>query len=118
MLKFADIVKIKKSGCAKCLSLFYALPCQIDRDIAGYFKSFGKPVYPLKSVSFLRIDANGGYHIEGRLRAKVIKFVMPKKFEKTDLSKAIRKIEFENCLAQWLSNKLNTPIITSEQEKD
>ncbi len=117
MLKFADIVKIKQSGCSKCLSLFYSLPCQIDRDIAGYFKGFGKPVYPLKSVSLLRIDANGGYHIEGRLNAKVIKFVMPKKFANTDLSKAVRKIEFENCLAQWISNKLNMPVVIEEQGK-
>jgi hypothetical protein len=110
MLKFSDIVKIKKSGCAKCLSLFYSLPCQIDRNITKYFTNFGKPVYPLKSVSLLRIDANGGYHIEGRLNAKVIKFVMPKKFNNTDLNKAVRKIEFESCLVKWISNKLNIQI--------
>jgi len=117
MIKFADLVKTKKSGCAKCFSILYALPCQVDRDLVDYLKSFGKPVYPLKSVSFIRIDSGGGYHIEAKLNAKVIKFVMPKKFEKSDLSKVARKIEFETSLAKWMSNKLQISIVTAEQEK-
>lgn len=111
MIKFSDLVSTKVSGCAKCFSVLYALPCQIDRDIAQHFKeAFGKPVYPLKSVSFMRIDAHDGFHIEGRLRAKVIKFVMPKKFEKQDLDKIDRKIEFERCLTKWLESKLNIKV--------
>lgn len=111
MIKFADLIKTKVSGCAKCFSVLYMLPCQIDRDMAPHFKAaFGKPVYPLKSVSFIRIDTHDGFHIEGRLRAKVIKFVMPKKFEKEDINKIARKIEFERCLLQWLEDKLNIAI--------
>ena len=88
----------------------YSVPCQVDRNLASYMSSFGKPVYPLKSVSFIRIDSGNGYHIEARLNAKVIKFVMPKKFAKEDHSKASRKIEFENNLAAWMSDKLNMDI--------
>lgn len=112
MIKFADLIKIKFSGCARCFSILYALPCQIDRDIAGHFKSFGEPTYPLKKISLLRIDAGSGYHIEGRLNAKVIKFIMPKKFENSDLRKAARKIEFEESLARWMSNKLKIDIVS------
>jgi hypothetical protein len=111
VIKLTDLVKIKESGCAKCLSLFYSLPCQLDEDIADYLKSFGKPVYPLRSISLLRIDSNAGYHIEGRIKAKIIKFVMPKKFTNTDLSKVPRKAEFEKCLAKWMSNKLKMTIV-------
>ncbi|KKL57927.1 hypothetical protein LCGC14_2230510 [marine sediment metagenome] len=111
MIKFADLIKIKFSGCTRCFSILYALPCQIDRNIVGYFVSFGKPTYPLKIVNLLRIDADGGYHIEGRLNAKVIKFIMPKEFENSDLRKAARKIEFEEGLAKWMSDKLKIDIV-------
>ena len=117
MVKFADLIKMKKSGCAKCFSIIYALPCQIDRNLANYLKSFGKPVYPLKAVSFIRIDAGGGYHIEAKLNSKVIKFVMPKKLENTDPDKIIRKVEFEASLAKWMADKLHISIVTAEQGK-
>lgn len=110
MVKFSEIVKTKKSGCAKCLSVIYAIPCQVDRDLANYLKSFGKPVYPLKAVSFIRIDSGDGYHIEAKLKSKIIKLVIPKKFEKTDLDKTTRKAEFEKQLIDWMSAKLKIQI--------
>jgi len=111
MIKFSELIKTKISGCAKCFSVLYVLPCQLDKDIAKYFKkSFGDPVYPLKSVSFVRINTHDGFHIEGRIRAKVIKFVMPKKYEKYNINKISKKIEFEDCLLKWLEVKLNIKI--------
>lgn len=107
MIKFADLIKTKTSGCAKCFAVTYALPCQLDKDIAGYLSSFGQPVYPMKSVSFLKIDTSDGFHIEGRMKSKVIKFTMPKKFEQSDINNIPRKIEFEKALSKWMSNKLN-----------
>ena len=117
MIKFADLITIKYSGCAKCFSIIYGLPCQLDRDVAAFLEaSFGKPVYPLKSVRLLRIDAGDGYHIEGRLGAKVIKFVMPKKYENTDLSKVAKKREFDEALVEWMRNKLKIDIVYEEEE--
>lgn len=114
MIKFTDLIKTKFSGCSKCFSILYALPCQVDKDIVGYLKSFGIPTYSLDKISLLRIEAGSGYSIESRLNAKVIKFVMPKKFKNSDLNKAVRKIEFEESLAKWMSNKLKIDITTSE----
>lgn len=110
MIKFSDLVTTKTSGCSKCFSVLYTLPCQIDKKIATYFKSFGKPVYPLKSVNFLRIDSMDGFHIEARINAKVIKFVLPKKYEKHDIDKIARKNEFEKQLVEWLTDKLKINI--------
>jgi len=90
--------------------MLYGLPCQIDADIANFLKSFGGPIYPLQSVSLLKIDSTDGFHIEGRLGAKVIKFGMPKKYENSDLAKLKRKIEFELQLKKWLEKKLNIKI--------
>jgi hypothetical protein len=114
VIKFSDLVTTKKSGCARCSSILYALPCQIDRKIAGYFKDFGQPIYPLKRVKLLRINAGGGFHIEGRVGAKIIKFTMPKKFEKGDLKTIKRKTEFESNLIKWMEDKLKISISTSE----
>lgn len=110
MIKFTDITKTKVSSCQKCFALLYALPCQLDNDIVDYLKGFGPPVYPVNSVSFLRIDTADGFHIEGKMKAKLIKFSMPKKFRNTDLDSILRKKEFEKGLIDWMSKKLKISI--------
>jgi hypothetical protein len=107
MVSFSDVVKTKTSGCAKCFSMIYTLPCIVDRDLAGYLTSFGPSAYPLDKVRLLRINAKDGFHIEARINTKIIKFVMPKKFEKVSLDKIEELQRFEKSLAAWMSNKLN-----------
>lgn len=95
----------------------YALPCQVNRDIVPHLKSFGNPLYPLKSVSLLRIDSSDGYKIEGKLRKNAIKFAIPKHLENTELSQIDRKNEFDKCLAAWISETVNIPVSIGENEE-
>ena len=111
MIKFIDIVKISMSGCSKCFSAVYILPCRIDKDIANYLSEFGLPKYKLNVTKLLRIDTDDGFHIESKIGSKKIKFVMPKSYEKIQLSKNTKKINFEKCIAEWLSDTLNIQII-------
>lgn len=115
MLKFDEIVKVKRISCTKCLSLMYSLPCQLNREIVKHLEDFGKPLYPLKAVKLLRIDSKDGYKIDGKIGKNAIKFAIPKELENTDLSKIWRKIEFEACLGKWLSETLNMPVIMAQQ---
>jgi hypothetical protein len=108
MVKFNEAVQTRKSGCSKCFSIIYTLPCLIDKELADFLlNDFGKPKYPLNAVKLLRIDARNGFHIEGRIGTKTIKFVMPKKYEKIDADKIVEKIKFETNLIEWMSQKLN-----------
>lgn len=112
MIKFSNLIVTKKSGCAKCFSIIYAIPCQLDKDIALYLEAnFGKPIYPLKSITLLKIDTGDGFHIEGRLNSKIIKFTLPKKYEHADLTNLKRKNDFDEALAKWMSKKLNITIV-------
>lgn len=108
MVKFSEIVKTERSGCKKCLTFIYTLPYQVDKNIVGYLKSFGNPLYPLKTVTLIRIDSKDEYHIESRLNKNVIKFLIPKKFDGKNLDKETRKLEFERCLVSWMENKSKT----------
>lgn len=107
MTKFSEVVQTRTSGCSKCFSMIYTLPCMLDKEIAKFLVSFGSPKYPLDAVRLLRIDAADGFHIEGRLGTKTIKFVMPKKYEKVPIQTIAEKNRFEQCLADWMTNKLN-----------
>jgi hypothetical protein len=110
MTKFIDVVKINLSGCSKCFSAIYILPCRTDKSMPTYFSSFGKPKYRLDATKLLRIDTSDGFHIESKIGSKKIKFVMPKKYEKIPQDQNTRRAEFEKCLAKWLSNTLNVQI--------
>ena len=110
-MKFDKLVSIKRSGCSKCFSLIYSVPCQIDKSIASAFeKEFGKPVYPIKAVKFLKIQTDDGFVIEGRVGAKILKFSIPKKHETSDFNKIKKKEAFDNCLITWLKKKLKIDI--------
>lgn len=110
MTKFIDIVKINLSGCSKCFSATYILPCQVDKNIVNYLLYFGNPVYKLDVTKLLRIDTDDGFHIESKIGTKTIKFVMPKSYEKIPFNKNIKKNNFEKCIAAWLAKTLNIQI--------
>jgi len=110
MTKFSEAVQTKTSGCAKCFSMIYTLPCILDKEVAKFLTSFGSPKYPLATVKLIRIDAADGFHIEGRIGTKTIKFVMPKKYEKVPIKTIEEKNRFEQCLANWMTQKLNITI--------
>lgn len=114
MITFEDLVKTKVSGCAKCFSILYAIPCQLDQDIVDFFENFGTPIYPLGPASLLKMENGSGFSIEGRMKSKVIKFTMPKKYENKDYSKLKEKIDFEKCLSKWLEDKLDIVIEESK----
>jgi hypothetical protein len=108
MVKFNEVVQTRKSGCSRCFSIIYTIPCVLDKDLPDYMLvDFGKPKYPLDVVKLIRIDTKDGFHIEGRIGTKVVKFVMPKKYEKVDTNTIQKKIIFEADLAEWMSQKLN-----------
>ena len=86
------------------------MPCVIDVKLASFLKDFGLPIYSMESTKLLKIDTSDGFHIEGRLNTKVIKFTMPKKFEKIAPDKATKRIEFERKLSEWITDKLNIKI--------
>jgi len=109
-MKFSEVVKTERTSCKVCFSILYTLPCQVDRDIPGYLKGFGEPLYPLKSVKLLRIDGKDGYKIESKVGKNLIKFAIPKTLENSNLNENERKIEFEKCLADWMTNKLDITI--------
>jgi len=109
-VKFSEAVKMKASGCAKCFAATYTLPCRLDPSIAKYLVSFGKPRYRLDAVKLLRIDTTDGFHIEGKIGLKTIKFTMPKNFAKLHINKIARKKEFEKSLAAWLTDTLKIQI--------
>ena len=109
MTKFSDVVQKRVGGCSKCSSIIYTLPCVISRDIEDYLVDFGKPVYPLNAVKLLRIDFLG-FHIEGRVGTKSIKFVMPKKYEKVPQQKIDKLVAFEKALADYITDTLHVEI--------
>lgn len=115
MIKFSEAVKTQRSGCSKCFSFIYTLPYRLEKEIQNYLTAFGKPLYPLKAVKLLRIDTPDGFHIEGKLGTKNIKFVIPKVMETAnpDLAQQ-RKKEFERCLAEWLTAALDITVIVPE----
>jgi hypothetical protein len=106
MVKFIEAVKIKKSGCQKCFSVLYFLPCALNKNIVDYLVNFGKPIYRLNATKLLRIDTNDSLHIEGKIGGKKIKLVMPKSFSNVDWEKIDRKNEFEKRLADWITDTL------------
>lgn len=107
MALFNDVVKTRKVSCKTCLSLWYILPCRLDEEVISYFSKFGEPVYPIKSVKLLRINSKDGYKIEGKIGKNAIKFALPKHLEKQNLNKVSRKLEFEQYLKEWMTNKLD-----------
>ena len=109
MVKFSEVVKIKRVACKKCFTLIYTLPCQVDRDLPKYLSSFGKLVYPLKSVTLVKIDSDDGYTIQSKLKKNIIKFLIPKHLESKGVEKT-RKPEFEKNLVKWMQNKLDIEI--------
>jgi hypothetical protein len=116
MVKFNEVVTVKRTSCHKCLTLMYSIPCKVDDNIPKYLKSFGEPLWSLKSIRLLRIDSKDGYKIESKIGKNAIKFAIPKTLENTDLASNLRKQEFEIALAQWMANKLDIPIVIGEQE--
>ena len=110
MTTFNEAVKIKIGSCAKCFSMTYTLPCTLDIKLASYLNSFGLPIYSVEVTKIIRIDSLDGFSIEGRVGNKSIKLTMPKKLEKVDPTKVTRRIEFEKCLTEWMSDKLNIEI--------
>lgn len=116
MLVFEDIVKIQRTNCKKCLTFLYSLPCQVNKNIAKHLESFGKPIYPLKSVKLLRIDTKDGYKIDSKIGKNAIKFAIPKELEgKAD---TWRKAEFEVALISWLVETLDMPIVVQQKESE
>ena len=109
-MKFSEVVKSKTGSCTKCFSMTYSLPCTIDIKLASFLQDFGQPVYSIEVTKLVKIDTSDGFHIEGRIGTKVIKFTMPKKFEKMAPDKATKRIEFEQKLSEWMSDKLNIEI--------
>ena len=107
-VKFADVVKTKTGGCPKCFSITYTLPYNIDKDLADFLAGFGSPVYDLNAIKVLRINAANGLHIEGRVGAKSIKLVMPKKYE--NKANIQERDDFERNLADWLTKKLKITV--------
>lgn len=108
-MKFSKVVKTKTGTCAKCFSITYALPCTINTKIVKFLKDFGKPSYAPETTKILSIDS-GGFQIEARIGAKIIKFVMPKKYEKLAPEKMTEKIKFEKALAEWMTDTLGIEI--------
>ena len=109
-MKFSEAVKSKTNSCSKCFSMTYSLPCLIDIKLASFLKDFGQPVYSIEVTRLLKIDTSDGFHIEGRIGTKSIKFTMPKKFEKVAAEKVTKRIEFEQKLSEWLTDALNIAI--------
>ncbi|MFA5024040.1 MAG: hypothetical protein WC523_03750 [Patescibacteria group bacterium] len=90
--------------------MIYSLPCTLDIKLSSFLADFGEPVYSVVATKLLRIDTTDGFHIEGRLGAKLIKFTMPKKFEKVASDKITKKIDFEKALVEWMIDKLDIDI--------
>jgi len=116
MLVFEDIVKIQRTACKKCLTFMYSLPCQVNAEIAKHLESFGKPIYPLKTVKLLRIDSKDGYKIDSKVGKNAIKFAIPKQLEGNPND--WRKCEFETALISWLAETLNMPIMVAQQKEN
>ena len=109
-MRFLDAVKLRTTGCKKCFTATYELPCCIDVSIVSYLSKFGKPSYNLNIVKLLKITDKNGLKIEGKLNTKVIKLSFPKtKIENIHLNPI--KISFEKALAAWVSNILGIEII-------
>jgi hypothetical protein len=109
-VKLSELITIKKVDCSKCFSILYALPYQIDKDIVNYLKYFGNPLYPINSISLIKIEISGGFVIESKIGSKVLKFSMPTKFKDVSEDKIVKKHKLEQLLAQWLSSKLKINI--------
>lgn len=116
VLKFLDTVIVKRGACKSCYSFIYRLPCTVDKTIIEFMTSFGKPLYPLKTVKLLKIFADDGFRIEGRVGQRIIKFYLPKSVKGTNIKNNERKIEFENNLADWISDRINILVLTEQQE--
>lgn len=116
-IKFYDIVKIIRTSCHTCLTFKYEIPCEIDKNIVDFMKSFGTPMYDINTVNLLKIKTEDNYIIEGRLKRTIIKFGIPNMLKNTNINSNYRKLEFEANLGSWLSDKFEIPIIMDEQGK-
>ncbi len=112
MVGFSKIVKIRAKGCKKCFSIFYVLPCNLNPNIAKYLKkSFGSPLYNINIVKLLRINTSDGFRIEGVIGEKKIKFSMSKNYEKLHPNNIPKRKEFEESLAEWMSDTLKINVV-------
>lgn len=114
-IDFWDAIKLNTATCVKCMNFSYTVPCRVDSDIVKHFKSFGKPLYPLSAVRLFRIDCPDGHKVESKLGKNAVKLAIPKTLKGTDLDKTSRKLEFEKCLAAWVSEVLDIPITIESQ---
>ena len=110
MTRFNEVVKSKSGSCAKCFSMTYSLPCLVDIKLPAYLNGFGLPVYSVEVTKLIHIESVDGFKIEARIGSKIVKFTMPKRYEKVDPSRNTRRIEFERGLAEWISDNLNIQI--------
>lgn len=104
-IKFSDVVRSKVSKCKKCYKLIYTLPTEIDRTISDFFISFGKPKYDLDILNLFYIDAGEDYIVQSRLGENYLWFHMPKEAESWPKEET-RIQEFEDCLLDWLRDRL------------
>ena len=108
-MKLLEVVNLQTSGCKKCFTATYTLPCEIDNSLASFFLVFGKPVYNINVVKLLKIVRDDGLKIEGKIGTKQIKLNFLK--NKIDnIHKSPLKIQFEKCLSEWLSKTLKIKI--------
>jgi hypothetical protein len=108
-IKFADIIKITKKSCGNNIAMIYSVPCELDKGIAGFMSSFGKPKFDLDTIKFLHIDSADDYTIKGRLEKTSINFSVPKKSKNVGMFGA-KKAELENNIVKWLEHRLGISI--------
>lgn len=118
MIEFEQVVSFSKAQCNQCFILKYELPRTIDKSIAEFFKPFGEVKYDINKVNLFKIVTEDNYIVEAKLKSTIIKFGLPRELKNTNIANNYRKELFEICLAEWLSNKFETPIITAKQKKE
>jgi hypothetical protein len=101
-MRLIEVAKMKVSGCKKCFSITYTLPCNIEKSLADYLISFGPIKYKLDVVKLLRIEQDETF-IEAKIGTKTIKLGMPKERSKLVITKVPEKIKFEKALCEWLT---------------
>ena len=112
MIKFNEVVSIKRNTCKTCFSLIYKLPCRLDDNFKKYFIDFGKSLF--SNGHFIKIISSAGFEIEGQIGKNQIKFIIPKELEK-GFTGHDKKDEFETALLRWMIDKLDI-LIERENE--
>ena len=107
IMKLSELVVVKQDQCAKCISYTYTLPCQVDVALCNLLRIFGHELYPINAINIFKVEEPEQFFIECMLKTKYLK-IWFKKSLGVEIERRMKVLE--NCLIEWLSDRLDSDI--------